>query len=627
MFAELWQQQVFLVVLLAVVFVAFMRDWLSVELVALGAFFACVVTGILPWSIPADLGAGMSPDEKAALQLEYERYLAFRVFAHPAPLTIVAMFVVSAGLERTGVIDWMGDQFERAAASSQGKMLLILMVLVAVLSAVMINTPVVVLFMPILIRICRRKDWMASRYLIPLSYASIVGGTMTLIGTSTNIIAADIAAKNGLEPFSMYEITPLGLVFVVVAVTYMMTVGRKLLPDRATLAALIDSETTREFITHAFVGPESSLIGQIASESPFGKAKGIRIIEIRRDNLRVEAALNVVELREDDEIVFKGSIEALHNVSKSGEVVMRGDDDGLGLEGVRTESAVLMEGIVGPDSTMVGHSLRELNFRQRFGVIILAVHRRGRNLRERFEDEKLAFGDTVLVQGPANKMNRLFRTKDFINLSAPTGTPMRRERAPFAIAALALFIVLGALSGFEVIPRIPTVVLAFGAGLLVLLTGCLDPKEAYAAIEWRVILMIVGMLGVGMAMQRSGLAERMAYGLIDVTHGLQPWMILSLFYLLAAILTELVSNQAVAVLLTPIGILVGQNLGVDPRPFVVAIMFGSSASFATPIGYQTNTFVYGAGGYKFGDFTKVGLPLAVLLWLVASALIPVLWEL
>jgi len=621
MFSEPWQQQIFLVVLLVVVFWAFIKDVLSVELVAMGAFFACIVTGILPWSV--ETGPGVS----LADQLEQERFLAFRVFAHPAPLTIIAMFIVSAALERTGVIERLGDWFEDVAATSEGRMRLVMMVLVGVLSAVMINTPVVVIFMPIVIRICRNKDWVASRFLIPLSYAAIVGGTMTLVGTSTNIIAADIAAKSGMKPFGMYEITPLGIAFCLVTWIYLSTIGKKLLVDRSTLAALIDSDTSREFITHAFVGAGSDLIGQIAAESPFGKAKRIRILEIRREGLRLEQPLNELRLNEEDEIVFKGALEALRGVSKGDGLVMRGDDTDLGLEGVRTESAVLMEGIVGPDSTMVGKSLRELNFRQRFGVIILAVHRRGRNLRERFEDEQLAFGDTLLVQGPVDKMRRLFETRDFINLSAPKEQKMRKEKAPFALAALALFVVLGALSSFDLIVKIPTVVLGFGAAMVVLLTRCLDPKEAYAAIEWRVILMIVGMLGFGMAMQRSGLAELTAFKLIEWTHWMEPWMVLSLFYLLAAVSTELVSNQAVAVLLTPLGIIVGQQLGVDPRPFVVAIMFGSSASFATPIGYQTNTYVYGAGGYKFGDFFRVGFPLAVILWLVASFLIPVLWPL
>ena len=621
MFTELWHQQVFLVILLVVVFWAFIRDWFSVEVVAMGAFFACIVTGILPWSV--ETGPGISAED----QLEQERYLAFRVFAHPAPLTIIAMFIVSAALDRTGVIERLGDWFEDVAATSQGRMRLVLMSLVGILSAVMINTPVVVVFMPIVIRICRNKDWAASRFLIPLSYAAIVGGTMTLVGTSTNIIASDIAAKEGLKPFGMYEITPLGFTFCVVTLLYMSTVGKKLLPNRSTLAALIDSDTTREFITHAFVGADSSLIGQIAAESPFGKTRKIRVLEVRRGGLRLEVSLDKLTLQEDDEIVFKGSLEALRGVSKGEGLTMRGDDAGLGLEGVRTESAVLMEGIVGPDSTMVGNSLRELNFRQRFGVIILAVHRSGKNLRERFEDEKLAFGDTLLVQGPVDKMRRLFQTRDFINLSAPQEQKMRFEKAPFALIALGLFVVLGALSSFDVIPKIPTVVLGFGAAMVVLLSGCLDPKEAYAAIEWRVILMIVGMLGFGLAMQRCGLAALAADKLVELSGGMPAWMILSLFYLLAAILTELVSNQAVAVLLTPLGIIVANQLGVDPRPFVVAIMFGSSASFATPIGYQTNTFVYGAGGYKFGDFFRVGFPLAVILWLIASFMIPLLWPL
>jgi len=267
----------------------------------------------------------------------------------------------------------------------------------------------------------------------------------------------------------------------------------------------------------------------------------------------------------------------------------------------------------------VGKSLSELNFRQRYGALILAVHRRGENLRERFEAVKLEFGDTLLMEGPMERMKELFAEKDFINLSQPKERPLRRSKAPIALIALMLFMIGGTLNP-GLIP-----ILALAAVLLTLTTRCIDPAEAYEAVEWRVIFMIFGMLGLGMALKETELARILAQKAVDVFGEYGPQMMLIVMYLLSAVLTEMISNNAVAALLTPISIGVAGQLGVDPRPFVVAVMFASSASFVTPIGYQTNTYVYGAGGYRFTDFTRAGLPLAVLLWLVASWMIPKIW--
>jgi di/tricarboxylate transporter len=400
--------------------------------------------------------------------------------------------------------------------------------------------------------------------------------------------------------------------------------GRRLLPDRVTLATLIDSEQSREFITHAFVSADSPLAGAAYLDTRLAKSRKVRVLDVLRAGRRVSVPLDEVSFEEGDEITFKGRARDLMGLSETAGVAIRGGAD-LGLEGVRTESALLMEGIIGPDSTMTGKSLKELRFRQRFGVWIVAVHRRGENLRERFEDEKLAFGDTLLVQGPAEKMGQLFQMKDFINLSAPKGTVHRVKKAPIAIAAISLFMVMGALVGFKVLPEIPIVVLAMGAALLVMVTRCVEPMEVYRAIEWKVLFMIFGMLGLGLALERSGLAGVLAGGLLHLM-GHHPHLLVAGLYLLAAVMTEIISNNAVAALLTPLAIVVGVEAGlVDPRPLVVAIMFGASASFSTPIGYQTNTFVYGAGGYRFGDFFRVGAPLAILTWITASLLIPLMW--
>lgn len=604
-------QQVFLAILMVVVFTAFVKEWLSTELVAIGGLVACIFSGVLSVTPGAENNALL-------------------VFSHPAPITVACMFIMSAALDRTGVIESLGNWFEKFAGGSPMRMLVVMLILVASLSGFVNNTPVVVVFMPIVLGICRRKDYKASKFLIPLSYAAVAGGTMTIIGTSTNLVAAGIANKV-MRPFTMFEITPLGLTFVVVVFVYMITIGRKLLPDRTTLAALIDNETSREFITHAFVKENSPLAGQLFPDSELAKIKKARVIEVRRDGNRLLDPLPELRFKMGDEIVFKGGVQALMGIKNNTDVDVRGEEK-LGLEDIRTESAVLMEGILGPESSLAGRNLKELNFRQRFGVLILAVHRKGENLRERFEDERLKFGDTLLVQGPSEKMQRLFQQKDFINLSAPKHQESRTHKAPFVLMSLAAFILIGALGGNFGIPAVPTVLLAMCCAFGVLVTRCLDPHEAFQAIEWKVVFMICGMLGLGMAMTHSGLAANTAgavVGLVDglsfVDAGMKPYIMLAAFYLLSNVLTEMISNNAVAALLTPLSIYVGIQMGVDPRPFVVSVMFGASASFSTPIGYQTNTFVYGAGGYKFSDFFKVGFPLNVMLWIVASIMIPWLW--
>lgn len=605
-----WQQG-FMAILMVVVFLAFIKEWMSAELVAIAGMLACIFAGLL--SLDQDAGN-----------------YALRVFAHPAPITVACMFILSAALDRTGVIESLGHWFENFAGGSPMRMLVVMIALVAGLSGFVNNTPVVVVFMPIVLGICRRKGYMASRFLIPLSYAAVAGGTVTIIGTSTNLVAAGIANKE-MEPFTMFEITPLGVAFVGVTFLYLITVGRKLLPDRSTLAALIDNETSREFITHAFVKENSPLAGQLFPDSDLAGMKKARVIEVRRDGVRLRDPLPEIRFEPGDEIVFKGGIQAVMGIKENSDVDVRGEER-LGLEDIRTESAVLMEGILGPESSLAGKNLKELNFRQRFGVLILAVHRKGENLRERFEDERLRFGDTLLVQGPAEKMRQLFQQKDFINLSESKHQVNRTQKAPYVLAAIGAFIVLGAISGNFGLPTIPTVLVALCCAFGVLATRCLDPHEAFQSIEWKVVFMICGMLGLGMAMAESGLSENIATAVVGMINsisfvdaGMKPYLMLAAFYLLSNILTEMISNNAVAVLLTPLAIFVGHQMGVDARPFVVSVMFGASASFSTPIGYQTNTFVYGAGGYKFGDFFRVGFPLNILLWLMASFLIPIIW--
>ncbi len=590
---ELWKQIVTGLVVV-VVFVALVKEWFSPDLVAMGAFVLLVLLGVM------------------------ESGKALAIFGSSAPVTVAAMFILSAALERTGLIEALAGVFEKVAGKSEIRVLLVLALMVAFLSAFVNNTPVVVVFLPLVLRHCRKFDLKASRLLIPLSYAAIVGGTCTMIGTSTNLIASGIAADEGMRPFGMFEVSGLGLVFVVVTLVYLLTVGRGLLPDRITLSTLFEPEEGREFLTQAYVGESSPLVDRCFIDTPLAKKRNIRVIEVVRRGNRVTVPLNEVVFLEGDQLLLKTRASGVMEISETDELDLLPKSE-LGLDYVNTQSAMLMEGIVGPESKLVGKSLSELNFRQKYGALILAVHRRGENLRERFQSVKLEFGDTLLMEGPVERMKQLFAEKDFINLSQPKEQPLRRRKAPIALGALVFFMLGGALNP-GLVP-----VLALAAVIVTLVTRCIDPAEAYEAVEWKVIFMIFGMLGLGMALKETELARVIAQKAVDMFGVYGPQMMLIVMYLLSAVLTELISNNAVAALLTPIAIGVAMQLGVDPRPFVVAVMFASSASFVTPIGYQTNTFVYGAGGYKFTDFTRAGLPLAFLLWVVASWLIPKIW--
>ena len=590
---QVWQQVVTVIVVIAV-FVVLVREWISPELAAMGAFLSLVLIGVL------------SPGQ------------ALDVFGSSAPITVAAMFIMSAVLERTGLIELLAGRFETLAGSYPCRVMLVLLLLVAFLSAFVNNTPVVVVFLPIVLAHCRKFDLKASRFLIPLSYAAIVGGTCTIIGTSTNLIASGIAADAGMEPFSMFEVSKLGILFVIITIVYILVGGWRLIPDRITLSTLFDGEASQEFLTQVYVNADSPLIGKAFPETPLARQRNLRVIEVNREGRPVHIPLNELVLEAKDQLILKTRASGVAELNETTGVDLMPDGE-LGLDHVRTESAMLMEGIVGPTSRLVGFSLKELNFRQRFGVVILAVHRRGVNLRNKFEDVKLAFGDTLLVEGPVDRMTELFKEKDFVNLSKPKERPIRRAKAPIAIGALLLFMIGGAL-----LPAyIP--ILALTAALITLVTNCIDPDEAYQAVEWKVIFMIFGMLGLGIGLEQTGLARIAAEQAAEWFRGYGPYAVLAALYLLSAVLTELISNNAVAALLTPIAIGIAQELGVDARPFVVAVMFASSASFVTPIGYQTNTYVYGAGGYKFADFSRIGLPLAIGLCLFASYLIPILW--
>lgn len=643
-------------IILIVVFICFLRERIPPEITALGGMVAMVVCGILP-------------AEKA-----------MQAFANEAVVMVAAMLVVCLAIERAGLLVGAGRLYEKLAGNSQRRGLWFLMLFCGTVSAFLNNTSVVIIFLPIVMAVCRRQGIPASRVLIPLSFATVAGGMMTMIGTSTNLVVAGLARESGIS-FSMFEIGGLGLAVYAVSLLYLGLLGPKLLPDRHALSQLLEETQSREYLTRAFIAPDSPLCDVLFSASPLSKLRGIRLIEVIRDGGIVQSHIQELRLQARDQLILKGRLEDVLTMRQTEgiEMVPR---DSLGLEQVKTEKAVLMEAVLGPGSSLLHKSMKQVNFRQRYGVLVLAVHRMGVNLREQFEEMRFLTGDTILLEGPAEQMNQLFKERGFINLTKAKDTRPRKDKAWISVAIMALVAIFGALAEIPAdgeppdprhhtaaqaasaavkeavpeagasalkkvaaatesalqpqehtlltkmgLPPMNFAIIALLGALLCVLFRCVDMPEIFEAMEWRILLMIIGAVGIGAGLNQSGLAADIANSITGTLKsvGAGPWIVLSAIYLISVILTEFLSNAAVAAIITPIAIQAASQMGVDAKPFVVAAMFGSTLAFSTPIGYQTNLLVYNAGGYRFADFCRIGIPLTILLWILGSLLIPLIW--
>lgn len=583
-------EQLFVFVLLGVVFLAFIKEWVSPDLVAMSTMAVLLMSGLI--------------STKEALA----------AFSNPGVLTVAAMFILSAALERTGVVEAVGDATTKLVGRTQTLALFGLIVIGVAISAFINNTPVVVILTPVAIRLCQHLKIAPSKMLIPLSYAAIFGGSCTLIGTSTNLLVDGVAQNMGQPAFGMFEIAPFGMVMATVGIGYLLLAANRLLPARETASSILQDLPARQFLTEMIVLPDADLIGKSLEEAKLTNMQGGRVIDVVRGDESLRRHLPDVRLQQGDRLLMKTGVEGLMGLRERAGI---GFEFGENVREVATRSTSVVEGIVGPRSSFNGHRLADFNLRRRYGVYIIAVHRHGENLRNTLEEIQLEVGDTVLLEGPAEGISRLVASGDLINLSTPEHTPMRRDKAWIALGTV--IAVVGLSSG----DFMPIVALSIVGAVLVVMSGCLPQTETYKCIEWRILFMIIGMIPLGDAMDNTGAVKLLSESIVSVGGQFGPWVILSLVYLLALALTEIASNNAVGVLLTPIAIGIAQQLGVDPRPFIVAVMFAASAGFALPIGYQTHMFVYGAGGYKLTDFLRIGLPLDVIFWVMGSLLIPV----
>ena len=588
------------IVVLVVIIVAvilFATEWLSIDLVAILIMVSLVLTGVI------------KPEEGVA------------GFSNSATLTVAFMFVLSAALLKTGALQQIGPRLTSIFQKSHMLGMVLMMLVVAFVSAFINNTPVVAIFIPIVMQVAQGIGQSPSKLLIPLSYASIFGGACTLIGTSTNILVSGIAQKAGLEPFSMFLLTPVGLVLLFAGVLYMIFFGNSILPDRKQETDLENKFSVRDYLAEIQLSDLSDSVGKKIMDAPLVRQLELDIIEVRRENgNRHYLPPGDLVLRPGDTLKVRFNMDKmilLKEQAKTNPATAISINNNF----LTDKNTTLVELIITSKSEFDGKSLKELDFRRKYRAVPLAIKHREEVLHERLQEVRLQPGDLILAEVKTHFLDNLkelekAQESPFIVLSEAGMTDFNRKNF-YKVAAIGAAVIIAA--SLEIVPIMIAAIT--GAALLVL-SRCINMKEFYNAIEWKVVFLLAGALSMGVAMEKSGLADMIAVGLLDHLGPWGPQVVLAGIYLITILLTEIMSNNATAALIAPIAIVMADKMGVEALPFLLAVTFAASAGFMSPVGYQTHMMIYSAGQYKFMDFLKVGSLLSLIFWILATFLIP-----
>lgn len=538
--------------------------------------------------------------------------------SHTGTVTVAAMLVLSLGLVKTGAIATIARWARTAPLGSPRSRLMVLCLIVAAISPFLNNTAVVAVFLPVFLSVAQSTGEPASRFLIPLSYVAILGGTVTLIGTSTNLIVYGMAKARGYDELSLFSLAPLGLIYLAIGFVYLFSGGRWLLPHRTDNVDLSSKYEVRNFVTEWEVRKDSPVVGKTLADLGWEERYDVSILGVERDGQLTWGWHSARPLQPGDMLIAEGETGQLLLVAEKQQLDSPAErrSDELKLD---AEEARLVELLIGPDSSLVGHTLQQLRFQWRYDATVMAVQRHGVTLWERLGKIRLRVGDLLLVHGPATPLKALADEPGFIPLGEVKAPVTSR---PKALVAVGILVGVVAAAGFGLLPILPAAL----TGVAVLLfTRCIHLDEIYAELDWMVVFLLAGLIPLGIAMDQSGAAEWLGRGVAQVVGPLGPVAVIGGLYLVTSLLTEIMANVAAAVVLTPIALLTAAELGMNPYALIVAVMFGASASFMTPMGYQTNTLIYGPGGYRFTDYLKVGIPLNLILLATAALLIPLLW--
>jgi di/tricarboxylate transporter len=539
-------------------------------------------------------------------------------FSNPATVTVAAMFVLSAGLFRSGAVNFAGQLLTRLGRSSVWMALFVMMTGIGALSAFVNNTAAVAIFLPIVIGTARALDVSPSRLLMPLSFASMFGGVCTLIGTSTNLLVSAIAEEHGQPAIGMFEMSRLGLIFFAAGLAYMMLVGVRLIPGRRGGGELAEQYGMGDYLVEIVLGEGAKSVGRAIAESPLVTDVGVGVLDVIRDGERIPFPSPSLVLRAGDVLRVRADVARIATLQDREGITLR-PRARWAIRKLEDGPTVQVEAIVAPLSELEGRTLRQVRFAATFGAMVLAIRHHGRLRHENLGDTRLRAGDALLVEVPRERVETLRRDRNFVLVSELALPRFRRAKILPAVAIIAGVV------GVATAGLAPILVTAVAGCALMVLTRCLTLEEAYAAVEWKVIVLLAGVLTLGVAMENTGTATWLADLVVRGLGPFGPMAVVAGFYLLTSLLTEAMSNNATAVLLAPVAIAAADGMGIDARPLLMAVAFAASSSFMTPVGYQTNTMILGAGNFRFGDFVRVGGPLNLLFLVLATLLIPVFW--